>query len=89
MTIAADGTYTYDPRAAAALQALNTGASVADSFTYTANDGSLASNVATVSIDVASVPEIDHYIGTLDASGTTGSPPRIFSTSPTAAGRTG
>jgi VCBS repeat-containing protein len=57
VTIAADGTYTYDPRAAAALQALNNGASLVDSFTYTVNDGRGGTATATMQVTVAGVTD--------------------------------
>ncbi|HEX8031719.1 MAG TPA: carbohydrate-binding domain-containing protein, partial [Vicinamibacterales bacterium] len=57
VTIAADGSYSYDPRAAAALQALNTGQSVVDSFGYTVNDGHGGTSAATVAVTVAGVTE--------------------------------
>lgn len=55
VTVNADGSFSYDPTAAAALQALPQGGSTTDSFTYTANDGSLDSLPATVSITVTGV----------------------------------
>jgi VCBS repeat-containing protein len=57
VTIAADGTYSYDPRAAAPLQALNTGASVVDTFSYTVNDGRGGTATATVQVTVAGVTD--------------------------------
>jgi parallel beta-helix repeat protein len=49
VVLLADGRLRYTP---------NSGYSGADSFTYAASDGSLASNVATVSIDVQSAPTV-------------------------------
>jgi VCBS repeat-containing protein len=66
VTIAADGTYTYDPRAAAALQALNTGASVVDSFTYTVSDGKGGSATGTVNITVAGITDVATAPAVLD-----------------------
>lgn len=40
VTVNADGTFSYDPTSAPALQALNDGESVIDTFSYTYNDGS-------------------------------------------------
>jgi VCBS repeat-containing protein len=49
LTLAADGSYTYTPNAAA--QDLNTGDSVQDVFSYTASDGT-ASDTATLTVTV-------------------------------------
>jgi VCBS repeat-containing protein len=68
VTIAADGSYTYDPRVAAKLQALNTGASLVDSFDYTVNDGRGGTATGKVQITVAGVtdattpPQVDPNI---------------------------
>jgi VCBS repeat-containing protein len=56
VTVNLDGTFTYDPTGAAALQALNDGDSVVDSFSYTVTDG-LDTDTATVSITVNGVDE--------------------------------
>jgi VCBS repeat-containing protein len=48
-----DGTFHYDPTAAAALQALGVGESVVDTFSYTISDGNGGFDTATVSISVA------------------------------------
>ncbi|HWT12814.1 MAG TPA: Ig-like domain-containing protein [Allosphingosinicella sp.] len=50
LTLAADGSYTYTPNAAA--QALDDGETAQDSFTYTASDGT-ASDSATLTVTVA------------------------------------
>ena len=50
-----DGSFSYDPTSSAQLQALANGAIVNDTFTYTISDGSLVSNVATVTIQVTGV----------------------------------
>ena len=50
LTLAADGSYTYTPNAAA--QALDTGEVAQDVFTYTASDGT-ASDTATLTVSVA------------------------------------
>jgi len=47
-----DGTISYDPSAAANLQALNDGESIVDTFTYTVSDGNGGSDTATVSVTV-------------------------------------
>ncbi len=52
---AATGTYTYTPNAAQ--QALNTGQSQADSFTYRVSDGIANSNTATVSITITGITD--------------------------------
>ncbi len=53
LTLAADGTVTYDPRAAAALQALGAGEALTDSFTYTVVDAGGLTATATASVTVA------------------------------------
>ena len=52
VTIASNGALTYDPTASLALQALDDGDSVVDTFTYTVTDFSLATTVANVEITV-------------------------------------
>lgn len=56
VTVDPDGTFTYDPTAAAALQALNDGDSVVDTFSYTITDG-IDTDTATVSITVNGIDE--------------------------------
>ncbi|MBB71468.1 MAG: hypothetical protein CMF50_03620, partial [Legionellales bacterium] len=51
VTVATDGSYTYDPSDAAALQALTASDTIVDTFTYTASDG-VGTSVETVSITV-------------------------------------
>jgi VCBS repeat-containing protein len=54
VSIAADGSFTYDSRNAAQLQRLVTGETASDTFTYTIRDSSGAtSNLATVTVNVA------------------------------------
>lgn len=55
VTVTANGSYTYDPRGAAALQALADGQAVEDTFTYTISDGQGGSDAATVRITVTGV----------------------------------
>ncbi|HWA12200.1 MAG TPA: Ig-like domain-containing protein, partial [Burkholderiales bacterium] len=57
VTLAADGTYAYDPTTSAKLQALNNGQSLTDSFGYAIADGNGGSSAATVSIDVSGVTD--------------------------------
>ena len=62
LTLAADGSYTYVPNAAA--QALNAGDTVDDVFAYTASDGT-ASDSATLTVTVTGAdegPQTDWYI---------------------------
>ncbi|MBD3649026.1 MAG: cadherin-like domain-containing protein, partial [Pseudomonadales bacterium] len=49
-----DDTFTYDPTGSAALQALDSGDSVGDTFTYTVSDGT-ATDVVTVTVTVNGV----------------------------------
>ena len=52
VSVNADGSLTYDPRAVAALQALGTGDSVIDTFTYTIEDAGGLGDTATVRVTV-------------------------------------
>ena len=47
-----DGTFTYDPSISATLNALPAGGSVADTFSYTVDDGNGGSDTATVTVTV-------------------------------------
>ena len=53
VTLNADGSYSYTP--SPAHQALDTGESALDSFTYKASDGTVSSNSATVTITITGV----------------------------------
>ena len=55
VTVNANGTFTYDPRAAATLQALAAGVTLADTFTYTVSDGQGGETVGTVTVTVTGV----------------------------------
>ena len=55
LTLNIDGTVNYDPTGAEALQALADGEIGTDTFTYQVTDGSLNSNFATVTAEVAGV----------------------------------
>ncbi|MBL8799737.1 MAG: tandem-95 repeat protein [Planctomycetia bacterium] len=55
VTVAADGSYTYDPCAVAAFNALAEGATARDSFTYTIGDGRGGFATATVFVTVLGV----------------------------------
>jgi len=55
VTVVSDGTFDYDPTAAAALQALDDGGSVVDTFDYTVEDANGNTDVGTVSITVDGV----------------------------------
>ena len=57
VSVAADGSFSYDPAGAAALQALGAAASVDDTFTYTIEDPSMASDTATVTVHVTGVDD--------------------------------
>jgi len=50
-----NGGFTYDPRGVAGFQSLRANESLDDTFTYIASDGSLTSNVATVTVSVIGV----------------------------------
>src|SRR5690606_21210905 len=52
VVVNSDGSYTYDPRTAAALQMLVEGETVTDTFSYTIIDGHGGSDTATVTITV-------------------------------------
>ncbi len=53
VSVAADGSFTYDPTGVAAIQALAVGQTVVDTFTYTISDGDGGSDTATVSVTVS------------------------------------
>jgi VCBS repeat-containing protein len=53
VTLNADGSFSYDPTGSATLQALATGTSVDDTFTYTVEDGNGGSDTGTVTITVS------------------------------------
>jgi VCBS repeat-containing protein len=53
VTVNANGTFTYDPAAAAGLQSLGVGQTATDTFTYTVTDGVGISTAATVSVLIA------------------------------------
>ncbi len=55
VTVAADGSFTYDPTTAPALQALQAGDAVVDTFDYTASDGNDGAASATVSVTVLGI----------------------------------
>ena len=55
VTVNANGSYSYNPTAATALQALAVGESVSDSFNYTVQDSAPQTDSATVSIEVTGV----------------------------------
>ncbi len=52
VTVAADGSFTYNPAGSATIQALSVGQTIVDTFTYTISDGLGGSDTATVSITV-------------------------------------
>ena len=53
LTVNADGSFSYDPNGQ--FEYLKSGESVAESFTYTASDGTVSSNIATVTITITGV----------------------------------
>ncbi|NRB29797.1 MAG: DUF4347 domain-containing protein, partial [Rhizobiaceae bacterium] len=55
VVVNADGTYSYDPTSASALQAMQAGDSLSDSFTYTISDANGTLSTATVNITVAGI----------------------------------
>ena len=57
VSLAADGTYSYDPRTSTILQALDAGQSMTDSFGYTISDGNGGTSSATVDINVTGLAE--------------------------------
>ncbi len=50
VSVAINGGFSYDPTAVTALQALNVGENVADTFSYTVSDGGLIFDTATVTV---------------------------------------
>jgi VCBS repeat-containing protein len=55
VSVAANGSYTYDPTGSATLNALALGATTTDTFTYTISDGKGGTDTATVTITVTGV----------------------------------
>jgi len=55
VNVTLDGSYSYDPTGAAALQALAVGETLEDTFTYTAEDGHDSTDTATVTVTVSGV----------------------------------
>ncbi|MEL7274408.1 MAG: Ig-like domain-containing protein, partial [Pseudomonadota bacterium] len=55
VTIAADGSYTYDPSSVTGIQAMQAGDTLTDSFDYTVTDANGVTNDATVTITVTGV----------------------------------
>ena len=55
VSVAADGSYSYDPTAASAIQSLAVGVTTTDSFTYTISDGNGGTDTATVTITLTGV----------------------------------
>ncbi len=54
----ADGTFTYDPRTAPAIQSLNFGQMLADSFTYVVSDGHGGEATGTVAVTVTGLNDL-------------------------------
>ena len=54
VTMAADGSFSYDPSTSATLQALGAGSSLSDTFTYTPTDGLSPGTATTVTVNMAS-----------------------------------
>ncbi len=55
VTVNADGSFSYDPTGASAVQALDAGDSDSDTFSYTASDGNGGTDTATVTIALTGV----------------------------------
>jgi VCBS repeat-containing protein len=62
IVVNADGSISYDPREAAALQNLASGVKVTDSFSYTIKDLAGASSTATVSVEVTGLDDASSAI---------------------------
>lgn len=63
VTVNADGSFSYDPTGAAALQALAQGDAVDDTFTYTIEDPDGGSDTATVTVTVDGVNDAPTAVG--------------------------
>ncbi len=68
VTINADGSFTYDPTGSATLQALDSGDSLVDSFSYNIEDGNGGSAVGTVEVTVQGLDESGSITIVLDNS---------------------
>ena len=73
--VTTDGSFTYNPQAAANLQALNQGQSLIDTFTYTISDGNQGTDTATVSITVTGANDLPVAV---DDTATVTDPTSIF-----------
>src|SRR5215469_10198292 len=72
ISINPDGTISYDPRAAKAIQALAQGETATDTFTYTlkeANKGSSSLTTATVTVSLTGVSDPATITGTVNGQG--------------------
>lgn len=62
VTVNANGTFSYDPRGSATLQALSVGEQATDSFTYTVRDASNQSATGTVNVTVTGVNDAPNAV---------------------------
>ena len=76
VVVGSDGSFTYDPRASVALNALLAGDTAADSFTYTVSDGNGGTATATMSLTVDGISDVEGLY--LPARFTAGSPAYQF-----------
>ncbi|MCX7428283.1 MAG: Ig-like domain-containing protein [Planctomycetia bacterium] len=77
VTVAADGTFSYNPTGAAALQALSNGELLDDTFTYTISDGQGGTAIGTVTVHVTGMndaPTATAKTGATDEDTTLGKP---------------
>ncbi len=72
VTVNGDGTFTYDPTGAAALQALDDGDSVADTFSYTVVDFAGAAGLSTATVSVAGLNDPPVVVGEVAGVGDSG-----------------
>lgn len=63
VSVAGDGTFSWDPTGSGSLQALAAGDQIADIFTYTLEDAGGSSDTATVTITVAGVNDVPVLAG--------------------------
>ena len=89
VTVDADGNFSYDPSRATALQDLDAGQSLTDTFSYTISDGNGGGSQATVSIDVDGVTETVEIVLVVRDAATTADQFDFFTATSTSGGTIG
>ncbi len=74
LQVNADGTFTFDPTTSADYQALETGALLSETFTYTVSDGKGGTSTATVTLHITGVNDAPEVASNANATGTEDTP---------------